>query len=95
MPNQYCERWEGPIRGLRLPLAAWNRLQEEGITTIDQLQAAAGRLEQLVGIGSKMAHLIREELARVLAPEEQTSDKGGRPFMECGSRPHRKKGAPV
>jgi len=43
MPNQYCERWEGPIRGLRLPLAAWNRLQEEGITTIDQLQAAADR----------------------------------------------------
>ena len=75
MPNQYCERWEGPIRGLRLPLAAWNSLQREGITTIDHLKAEADRLEKLVGIGPKMARMIQDELARVSAPERQTLDK--------------------
>ena len=69
MPNHYSERWEGPIRGLRLPLAAWNSLHDEGITTIDQLRAAADRLERMVGIGSKTAHVIRAELTRVSAPE--------------------------
>ena len=69
MPNHYNERWEGPIRGLRLPLAAWNCLHNEGITTIDQLTAAAARLERLPVIGLHMARVIREELARVSAPE--------------------------
>jgi DNA-directed RNA polymerase alpha subunit len=69
MPNHYKERWEGPIRGLRLPLAAWNSLHNEGITTIDQLTAAADRLERLPGIGLHMARVIREELARVSAAE--------------------------
>jgi DNA-directed RNA polymerase alpha subunit len=69
MPNHYKERWEGPIRGLRLPLAAWNSLHNEGITTIDQLTAVADRLERLPGIGLTMARVIREELARVSAPE--------------------------
>ena len=69
MPNHYKERWGGPIRGLRLPLAAWNCLHKEGITTIDQLTAATDRLERLPGIGLNMARVIREELARVSAPE--------------------------
>jgi predicted flap endonuclease-1-like 5' DNA nuclease len=69
MPNHYSERWEGPIRGLRLPLAAWNSLHDEGITTIDQLRAVADRLERMVGIGSKTAQVIRAELTRVSAPE--------------------------
>ncbi|WP_157934315.1 hypothetical protein [Microvirga ossetica] len=55
MPNHYLERWEGPNRGFRLPLAAWNSLHEEGITTLDQLKAGADQLERLVGIGAKMA----------------------------------------
>ena len=69
MPNHYSERWEGPIRGLRLPLAAWNSLRDERITTIDQLKAVADRLERMVGIGSKTAQVIRAELTRVSAPE--------------------------
>lgn len=69
MPNHYSERWEGPIRGLRLPLAAWNSLHNEGITTIEQLAAARDRLERLPGIGLTMARVIREELARVSATE--------------------------
>lgn len=69
MPNHYSERWEGPIRGLRLPLAAWNSLHDEGIRTIDQLKAVADRLELLVGIGSNMARVIRAELTRISAPE--------------------------
>jgi DNA-directed RNA polymerase alpha subunit len=69
MLNHYEERWEGPIRGLLLPLAAWNSLHDEGITTIDQLTTAADRLERLPGIGSTMARVIREELARVSAAE--------------------------
>jgi predicted flap endonuclease-1-like 5' DNA nuclease len=52
-----------------LPLAAWNSLHDEGITTIDQLKAAADRLERMVGIGSNMARVIRAELTRVSAPE--------------------------
>jgi predicted flap endonuclease-1-like 5' DNA nuclease len=38
-----------------LSLGVWNGLQDEGITTIDQLKAAADRLEGIVGIGPKMA----------------------------------------
>jgi hypothetical protein len=51
MPNHYKERWGGPIRGIRLPLAAWNSLHNEGITTIDQLTAAADRLEPIPASG--------------------------------------------
>ena len=69
MPNHYKERWEGPIRGLRLPLVAWNCLHNEGIMTIVQLTEVADRLERLPGIGLNMARMIREELARVSAPE--------------------------
>jgi hypothetical protein len=71
MPTHYYERFEGPIRGLRLPLAAWNSLHDEGITTLDQLKAV--RLERLVGIGPKLAQVIRDELARLAA--EQPSDQ--------------------
>jgi len=70
MPNHYDERWDGPIRGLRLPLTAWNSLQEDGIRNIDQLKAVAHRLERLPGIGPKTAQIIRDELARVSGPEE-------------------------
>ncbi len=66
MPSYLLERWEGPIRGLRLPAIAWNRLHDEGITTLDQLKAAADHLEQLVGIGPKTAQIIRDELARIV-----------------------------
>jgi hypothetical protein len=69
VPNHYKERWEGPTRGIRLPLAAWNSLHNEDITTIDQLTAAADRLERIPGIGLNMARVIREELARVPAAE--------------------------
>lgn len=69
MPNHYRERWEGPIRGLRLPLAAWNSLHKEDITTLDQLKAVAEELERIVGIGSNMAQVIRAELTRISAPE--------------------------
>ena len=69
MLNHYNERWEGPIRGLRLPLAAWNCPHNEGITTIGQLTAAADRLERLAGVGLNMARVIREELAHVSAAE--------------------------
>ncbi|KLK90367.1 hypothetical protein AA309_26245 [Microvirga vignae] len=75
MPNHYQERWEGPIGGLRLPFAAWKCLQDEGIKTIDQLKAKADRLEKFVGIGPRLAHIIRQELARMEAAERQTSDE--------------------
>ena len=73
MPTHFDERWEGPIRGLRLPLIVWSALKDEGITTLDELRAVAGRLERLPGIGPKMARLTREELARASAPEGQGS----------------------
>jgi CRISPR/Cas system-associated endonuclease Cas3-HD len=42
-------------------------LENEGITTLDQLKAVA---ERLVGIGPKMARIIREELVRASTPGE-------------------------
>ena len=71
MPTHYDERWGGPIRGLRLPLTIWNSLRDEGITTMDRLQAVADQLEKLDRIGPKAARIIREELARVSAPRGQ------------------------
>jgi DNA-directed RNA polymerase alpha subunit len=73
MPNHFDERWEGPIRGLRLPLIVWNTLRDEGITTLDQLRAVADQLERLPGIGSKMAWVTREELARASTSEGRSS----------------------
>jgi len=68
MPNHFNERWEGPIKGLRLPLIVWNTLMDEGITTLDELRAIADQLERLPGIGSKMAWVTREELVRASDP---------------------------
>lgn len=68
MPNHFNERWEGPIKGLRLPLIVWNTLMDEGITTLDELRAIADQLERLPGIGSKMAWVTREELAHASDP---------------------------
>lgn len=62
----------GPIEGLHLPSRAWKVLQEENITTLDQLITAASRIERMSpGIGRKTARKIRAELARVLASERQ------------------------
>jgi DNA-directed RNA polymerase alpha subunit len=60
----------GPIEGLRLPARAWTALQRENITTLDQLRAAADRLERFDRIGPKTAQTIRAELARVAAHEK-------------------------
>jgi len=75
MPNYFDERWDGPIRGLRLPLRVWNTLMDEGITTLDQLRAVADQLERLPGIGSKMARVTRDELARASVPEGSSSSQ--------------------
>jgi hypothetical protein len=72
MPHFY-DTCAGPIEGLCLPLLAWDVLHRENIDTINQLRAKADQLEQLDGIGSRMAHIIRQELARATAPEEQMS----------------------
>jgi endonuclease III len=65
MPQGKWERFGGPIRGLRLPLNAWDALRQEGITTIGQLRDVEADLEKLPGIGPKTAKLIREELVRI------------------------------
>jgi hypothetical protein len=66
------EDCEGPIRGLRLPLNAWNALHREGITTLEQLRAQADRIHWLPGIGAKTALAIRGELGRVALLEAQS-----------------------
>ncbi len=76
MPNLFTDRWEGPITGLRLPLAVWKVLINEGIRTVDQLSAVADRLEQLPGIGPAMARVTRDELARASFPEGSLSGRG-------------------
>jgi DNA-directed RNA polymerase alpha subunit len=67
------EDCEGPIRGLRLPLDAWNALHREGVTTIDQLRAMADKIHTLPGIGAKTALAIRAELGRLALLEAQSS----------------------
>jgi hypothetical protein len=71
MPRFY-DTCVGPIGGLYLPPVAWAVLQREKIQTLEQLAEIAGRLEQVVGIESRMAEVIREALARVAPPEDQT-----------------------
>jgi len=66
------EDCEGPIRGLRLPLNAWNVLDRENIRTLDQLSAIADRLERLPGIGAKTALAIRIELGRIALLDPQS-----------------------
>jgi hypothetical protein len=63
---------EGPIRGLRLPLNAWNVLQRESIATLPQLTAIADRIERLPGIGAKTALAIGVELGRIALVEAQS-----------------------
>ena len=70
------ERWEGPIRGLRLPLNAWDVLWRENIATMEQLRALADRVHRFEGIGAKTAQIIREELARVAAAKDQPVKEG-------------------
>ena len=57
MLNHFNDRWGLDQRCPSL-LQVWNSLRNENITTIDQLMAAAGRLERLVGIGPKAAQII-------------------------------------
>jgi DNA-directed RNA polymerase alpha subunit len=72
MSKGLFEDCEGPIRGLRLPLNAWNALDRENITTLSQLIAIADRVERLPGIGAKTALAIRGELARIALPDAQS-----------------------
>jgi hypothetical protein len=71
---------EGPIRGLRLPLNAWNVLDRENITTLTQLTAIADRIDRLPGIGLKTALAIRVELGRIALLDAQS------PCFSSGSR---------
>ena len=71
MPHFY-DTCAGPIDGLYLPPIAWAVLQREEIQTLEQLADLADRLEQFDGIEPRMADVIREALARVAPPEEQT-----------------------
>ena len=69
MPMNPWDVWKEHIPGLRLPLNTWDALQREGITTLEQLRARADRIHWLPGIGRKSAQIIREELARLAAPD--------------------------
>jgi hypothetical protein len=71
MPRFY-DTCAGSIRGLYLPPVAWGVLQRETIQTLEQLVNLADRLEQFDGMEPRMAEVIREALARVASPEEQT-----------------------
>jgi Holliday junction resolvasome RuvABC DNA-binding subunit len=75
MPSYSWQVCKGPIPGLRLPLQAWTALERDNIATLDQLTAAADRIERVPGVGPKMAETIRAELARV-AIQKQHPDGG-------------------
>jgi hypothetical protein len=73
---EHYETCEGPIEGLFLPRLAWDVLRRENIRTIGELRAVAGQLERFDGIGPITAQVIRLELNRLAAPEEQPSGDG-------------------
>jgi hypothetical protein len=75
MPQGFYEVRKGLIPGLRLPANAWEALHRAGITTIDQLRAAAGSINQFDGIGVKTAQTIHEELAHVAVSERQVRQR--------------------
>jgi hypothetical protein len=66
----------GPIDGLCLPRRAWKVLQREHITTLDQLRAAADRIERFESIGRKTAQAIRSELVRIKGQEKPRYHRG-------------------
>jgi Bacterial RNA polymerase, alpha chain C terminal domain len=70
MPHE-AKTLPGPIEGLRLPARAWGALRREGIMNLDQLMTVAYQIDQFSGIGAKTAHVIREELVRVMSLNEQ------------------------
>jgi hypothetical protein len=70
---QFYDTCAGPIQGLYLPPPAWDVLRRENIQTLEQLKAAADQLEQFDGISVRMAQVIRQALAHVALPENQTA----------------------
>jgi hypothetical protein len=69
------QSYHGPIRGLRLPHKAWQALQNAEIGTLDELKAVVVRIEQMPGVGSKTAQVIRAELDRVALVEKTSPDR--------------------
>lgn len=79
MPNDAWKICWGPIPGLLLPQYTWHVLESENVTTIDQLQSMADKIEMLVpGIGPKSGEVIRAELARIGAFEPKASPEANR-----------------
>jgi hypothetical protein len=73
MPNDAWKVCKGPIPGMLLPQYTWHVLESANVTTIDQLQSMADRIERLVpGIGPKSAEVIRAELRRIIAARDPT-----------------------
>jgi hypothetical protein len=71
MKNAFYRRYTGPISGLHLPLKTWYVLRRQDITTMDELRAVSDRVHRFEGIGPKTAQLIRDEIVRVMAPNQQ------------------------
>jgi hypothetical protein len=65
MFRSYHDVCGGPIEGLRLPQRTWAALDRAGITTLDQLTAQVDQIQRFDGIGSKIALLLKQELARI------------------------------
>ena len=64
MPYDPLGNCPGHIEGLLLPPNAWYAMRRGNIRTLEQLRAAADRLERFDGIGLKLARTISGELAR-------------------------------
>ena len=58
-----------------MPPVAWDMLHRQKIQTLEQLVDMADRLEQVDGMESRKAEVIREALTRVTPPEEHTLDE--------------------
>jgi hypothetical protein len=56
---------DDPFSGLRLPMSVWRALVKAQIATLDQLKAAAARIETVPGIDPESAHIIKDRLERM------------------------------
>ncbi|MBL0407131.1 hypothetical protein JKG68_24670 [Microvirga aerilata] len=81
--------------GLRLPIGAWQALEEAQITSLEQLKIMAPHLEQIRGIDPKAVQIIKRRLERLAARRtvrvrlifpkrpHRKSKAGGRKTVSC------------
>jgi hypothetical protein len=67
MPRSPSQNSDDPFDGLLLPMNAWKALEDAKIASLEQLKTIAPRLEQIRGMDSETAQIIKDRLDRLAA----------------------------